>query len=136
MPDLQQQLADLRKDFEELKEQVRQDDIVQNYHKHLGYDGSDKLPQFVFPGYVKSDGTSAAPYFLPSGWTCTKTGTGAYTITHNLGTLSYNVVLSVGGATVGLPVIYTIALTNFTLSTFSSGAALQNQDFTFIVTLV
>lgn len=44
-----------------------------------------------FGGRLNADGTAVS---LPSGWTPTKTGTGQYTITHNLGHTDYVVMLA------------------------------------------
>lgn len=44
------------------------------------------IPTSIYAGYVNSDGTAGN---LPTGWTSSKTGTGQYTITHNLNTAKY-----------------------------------------------
>lgn len=41
----------------------------------------------VYGGVVLSGGTAGTPF--PTGWTVAHTGTGDYTITHNLGTTNY-----------------------------------------------
>ena len=42
-----------------------------------------------YAGYVNSDGTAG---HLPSGWSSSTTGTGQYTVTHNLGTANYSAI--------------------------------------------
>lgn len=44
----------------------------------------------IYGGVVLSGGTAGTPF--PSGWSVAHTGTGDYTITHNLGTLNYTFV--------------------------------------------
>jgi hypothetical protein len=43
----------------------------------------------IYSGRVAAAGTAIK---LPSGWSSTKTATGKYTITHNLGTTNYTIV--------------------------------------------
>lgn len=85
-----------------------------------------------YPGYVNAAGTAGTPF--PAGWSVTSTGTGAYTVTHNLGTTNYTVVLTAAGATFHVCAIYSINSNNFTCSLSTIvGASLQNGDFTFIL---
>lgn len=44
-----------------------------------------------YAGFVNADGTAGN---LPSAWTSSKTGTGQYIVTHNLGTTNYSAVAS------------------------------------------
>lgn len=59
------------------------------------YDSLGKIWHYAqqgpFAGVVAANGTAVS---LPSGWTSAKTNTGRYTVTHNLGTTSYAVVIS------------------------------------------
>lgn len=67
-----------------------------NFHKHTGADLSSKIDipaaQQVYGGFVNSGGTTGTPF--PSGWTVATPGAGRYTITHNLATTNYSVVVS------------------------------------------
>ena len=59
----------------------------------------------VYAGRVADDGSAVN---LPSGWTSAKTGTGQYTVTHNLGTTAYGVAglsTSANQATINLSAI-------------------------------
>lgn len=84
----------------------------------------------TFGGYVNGDGTAAS---LPVGWSSAKTGTGAYTVTHNLGTTNYTVVAVAAGAVFGVCSLYAINADDFDISIESLAASLQDTDFTFIV---
>jgi hypothetical protein len=84
----------------------------------------------VYGGYVYAAGTAL---LLPAGWTSAKTSTGAYTVTHNLGTTRYSIVATAAGATFGACSVYAINANDFHLSIVSMGASLQDTDFTFIL---
>lgn len=53
-------------------------------------------PGGAFGGTVNANGTAGTPF--PSGWSVAHTGTGAYTVTHNLGTTNYVVVITLNGS--------------------------------------
>src|ERR1035437_1011812 len=53
----------------------------------------DSKPSGAYAGYVNSDGSAG---HLPTGWSSSHLGTGAYEITHNLGTANYAIVLTSG----------------------------------------
>lgn len=120
---------------EKLKKDLESLTSLFNQHQHRGshVDQSLVLERTPYPGYVKSDGTTAAPYFLPAGWSVARAPTGAYTVTHNLNTTQYAVVCQPAGAVVGIASIYAVNANDFHVSLFSSGASSQDQDFTFIV---
>jgi hypothetical protein len=84
----------------------------------------------TYGGYVYAAGTALS---LPVSWTSAKTGTGAYTVTHNLGSASYTVVITAAGSQLGIASIYTINANTFTLSMFNTSAVLTDCDFTFIL---
>jgi len=67
-------------------------------HRHNGIDTvqieyQDILnrPGELYGGKVNDNGDAI---YLPAGWTSTRTGTGEYTVTHNLGTTAYAVLLT------------------------------------------
>lgn len=55
----------------------------------------DGLFKPFYAGYVNSNGTAGS---LPTGWTSTQTGTGQYTITHNLASANYSAPVNAFGA--------------------------------------
>lgn len=66
-------------------------------HKHNNIDSpATYSPVLTYIGFVPSDGNvnGGLEYILPKGWTLLYNGTGSYTITHNLGTMLYSVVVS------------------------------------------
>lgn len=84
----------------------------------------------AYGGYVAGNGTATS---LPAGWSSAKTGTGAYTVTHNLGSANYIVVATAAGAVFGVCSIYALNADDFDLSIVSMAAAAQDTDFTFIL---
>ena len=84
----------------------------------------------TFGGNVVS---GAAGTLFPSGWTVTHTSTGVYTITHNLNTTAYAVVITL--VTPGLIAAVTSRAANsFQVSTENLTPAAANGDFDFILT--
>ena len=84
----------------------------------------------TYAGYVNDDGTAGS---LPAGWSSTKTGTGAYTVTHNLGSTNYIVVATSAGGAFGVCSIYALNADDFDLSIVRLAASAQDTDFTFIL---
>lgn len=58
--------------------------IVKTTENGLEFGSSGSV---VYAGYINSGGTAGS---LPVGWSSSKTGTGQYTLTHNLGTANYS----------------------------------------------
>lgn len=50
------------------------------------------VDQKIYAGYVNADGSAGKPF--PSGWTVVNSSTAAYTITHNLGTTNYSILVT------------------------------------------
>lgn len=84
-----------------------------------------------FGGNVASGGTATS---LPSGWTSAKTGTGAYTVTHNLGSTDYGVSITSSGGQFGVFAVYAINSNSFDCSTVSLAASLADCAFSFVLT--
>lgn len=126
-PVTQSQILDITKDVSDLQYQMA-------HHRHIGSDKTQKVSSGAtvdsYGGTVASTGSAL---FLPTGWSSTKTGTGAYTVTHNLNNTNYAVVLTASGGVLSIGVVYTINSNNFTLSFFSSGASLQDTKFCFVL---
>lgn len=122
---------------EELKDYI--DQQIQ-LHEHNGLQatrinasdlfGSTSSSSTTYAGYVAAAGTAVN---LPSGWTSTKTGTGAYTVTHNLGTTGYALVATSAGGAFGVCAVYAINANDFHLSIVSTAASFQDTDFTFVL---
>jgi len=85
----------------------------------------------VHRGRVSSAGVSIE---LPSGWTCTKNATGTYTVTHNLGTTDYTVVVSPEySATVGFAGIYSKAANAFACYVANASGTPIDRNWHFIL---
>ena len=87
-------------------------------------------PVVPYAGVVNSDGTAGTPF--PSGWSSTKNAGGDYTITHNLGTTSYSVVITAisGG---DLCKAATISSNTFRVFTFANGGTYTDTKFNFLL---
>lgn len=86
---------ELQKQIDDLKTEMRE-----HYHEGLSsrqiwYKNIWGLPTAGYGGHVASGGTAT---HLPSGWTSAKTGTGQYTVTHNLGSANYSAIAMSYGA--------------------------------------
>jgi len=101
------------------------------YNATAGTWNSLSFGSSAYGGYVNANGTAGTP--MPSGWTTAKTGTGAYTITHNLNTTSYVVVATAAGASFHVGAIYAINANTFDISWVTMAASLQDAAFTFIL---
>jgi hypothetical protein len=85
----------------------------------------------VYKGYVSSTGTGTG---LPSGWTVSRTSTGLYEITHNLGLAAFTdmqVVASVNDSVSRFAVVDT-GTAIFRVRTFDAAGASSDEDFHFI----
>jgi hypothetical protein len=78
-------------------------------------------------GRVDSAGVAVS---LPAGWTSARNGTGDYTITHNLGSAAYIVLLQSDGAA-SVPVIHTRGSNSLRTTFFSLAASLTDTSFDF-----
>ncbi len=114
-----------------------------NQHTHNGIDSpllakqSSSTP--IYGGFVNSDGTAGTPF--PSGWTSVL-GTGGsahrYTVTHNLGTANWVVVITpiaTGTYQTYFSQIFAYDTNSFTVVFFDNGNndALVNTAFEFIL---
>lgn len=96
----------------------------------------NQIPLGQFSGRVASAGTALR---LPRGWTCSKTGTGVYVITHNLGLAAntYSVIATPSGSP-GTGYCSGMALSGNTFEIYfanTSGSA-ANMDFNFNMQIV
>lgn len=113
------------------------------YHTHDGTDAPFAwAPYQSYIGFVPSDGdiNSILGSFLPQGWNLSTSGTGVYTIVHNLGTNLYAFVADASQSTNEkvAPVVAPDAVGNqLTISWFrcTDGTG-QNTSFTFILTSI
>jgi len=73
---------------------------------------------------------------LPTGWTCSKLGTGQYRVTHNLGTTSYTAVGIVRNTSVaGTVTCYTYTSTYIDIYTYTAAGGGADYAFHFILQL-
>ncbi len=99
-------------------------------HRHKGFDKSKTLTPKCYSGFVNADGTAGS---LPMGWSSTKTGTGAYTVTHNLNLSDYAVVMTGGGSQIGIFATATRGANSFTCVTDNNLVAATDCAFNFIL---
>jgi hypothetical protein len=98
-------LEELTKELEDLKSQINKPKPIEATMKHnhsggdyvkINYSNLSGLPTIptMFSGSVAANGTALD---LPTGWTSAHNSDGDYTVTHNLGYATYNVVLTTSG---------------------------------------
>ena len=86
----------------------------------------------IFSGSVASNGTATS---LPTGWTSTKDSTGVYTVTHNLGSASYAVVVTAVGPNNITNLNGAVAANTFGVAIQDSATqTLNDKAFNFILT--
>lgn len=95
--------------------------------------GSFTGGQTIYAGYI--DGSDGSTIILPAGWSATRDGTGAYTVTHNLalGENGYVVVASMRDITAGYAVVEDISTNDFEIEVYDDAGAANDEDFTFIM---
>ncbi len=84
----------------------------------------------IYHGRVNSAGTAIR---LPSGWTSARTVTGAYTVTHNLGTTSYTPMISVTDVSGVIAVVAATSTTIQVLTSLRSTGADTDAPFAFSI---
>ncbi len=92
-----------------------------------------QLDAKVYGGRITNAGTAAVAYG-PSGWTVARDGAGLTTVTHNLGTTNYAVVLTPGPNVVNVAASVSAALgaNSFQARTWiSSGSTAADYDYSF-----
>ncbi len=96
------------------------------YHVHNGKDSPFiYLPTMQYSGYIQGDGTLSRTRPYPSGWSGSRTGNGAYLITHSINSTFYTVdasmVATSGNPRPMIPVISSQGATSFALVWFAPG---------------
>lgn len=90
-----------------------------------------QLDAKAYGGVVNSTGGAI---YLPSGWSSAKTGTGQYTITHNLGTTNYGVVPTIVGNTGAYSSITSNGANTFIVGTNTTSTQVAADNaFSFVV---
>lgn len=84
----------------------------------------------IYHGRVNSAGTAIR---LPSGWTSSRTATGAYTVTHNLGTTAYTPMISVTDVSGVIAVVAATSTTIQVLTSLRSTGADTDAPFAFSI---
>lgn len=96
--------------------------------------GTAEFPQPYIAGYgYVTSGGAMGSFFLSSFWSVSKTGTGAYTITHNIGDLTYFVSLTPTIATATIMTVDTVGTNTVTIKSFDAAGAAQDTAFSFII---
>lgn len=85
----------------------------------------------VYPGAVLSGGTAGTPF--PSGWSVSHTGTGDYTITHNLGTTNYSFAGTLFASTGAIITLNTQNSNDMEILVKTTAGASVDRTFSFIV---
>lgn len=132
---------DDQKEVERIAKQV----LNKSFSKRIGDTPTDAL-QLVNKAYVDNNSgvhagsvrSNVATSFFPSGWSVSKTGTGRYLITHNLGTTNYSVAYTlIGSFLVTIANITTKSANSFVIEFYNQTAATTwtntDTDFDFIV---
>lgn len=103
-------------------------------HSHTGIDSPYVFqPVLTYVGRINADATVA---LLPTSWTVVNSGTGIYTITHNLNTILYSVTANcLFTGTRNVLQITNLSTDSFTVNTFFyNPTTLENSGFAFILT--
>lgn len=94
-------------------------------------------PTITGIGSVLSTGAKdTTRYFFSQNWVTAKTGTGAYTITHNIGDNKYNVILTVVATASFTAQISQLNNNDFRVLTFNAAGAAADCAFTFVVYMI
>lgn len=108
---------------------------VQNQGRHIHNDLDSPYvfqPILTYIGFVGYDGSVI---LLPTGWSITHVGAGEYTITHNLNTQLYAVVVTAQQSTNAVvTAIVEERINDFDVSMINHVPALEDSSFTFILT--
>lgn len=89
----------------------------------------DNLSATIYSGFVNLNGTAGS---LPTGWTSSTTGTGQYTVTHNLNSALYTCV-AISSATVCFAVLNAINVNDVQLKFLNDTGSLTDCKFYFIL---
>lgn len=125
MEELLQQVAQMRQQLADFVTHFQQ-------HTHIGSDLTQKLPiTSTFGGLVKSNVSGNT---LPRGWSVAVSGGNVYTLTHNLNTTNYGIVV--------MPYSFTLnanpgthGLTTFTIEFDNSSGTAFAVDWEFVLTV-
>lgn len=82
-------------------------------------------------GSVTSGGSSSSPF--PSGWSVSNIATGRYTVTHNFGTTSYAVNITVVSSIAKVWAVESKGTNSFTVRIANTSFTLENNAFDFLV---
>lgn len=103
------------------------------------YGRTVEFPQPVMAGIgsVTSAGAKdTSRFFFSQLWEPSKTATGAYTITHNIGDNKYNVILTVIATASFTAQISSLNNNDFQVRTFNAAGAATDCAFTFVVYMI
>lgn len=103
--------------------------------RRISYTDLINRPTFSTPLYTGEVISNAAGANFPTGWSVNHTGTGAYTITHNLNTTAYTVQLTLGNGYGDTIAWGTKGSTSFQVLVWNPGGpAFADHDFSLMVT--
>lgn len=111
-------------------------DIIPATHNTRSLGENNDSWKFLFlnsVGYVNSGGSSGSPF--PTGWSCSRTSAGVYSITHNIGSSSGYVAVATALASSGATSakIGSRSSNSFTVRIFDDTGTLVDADFMFVV---
>lgn len=128
-------MEDLQTQLDELKKKVNDNYILFINHQHQDFDKSPKLNSKRYIGYVTSGGAKGTPF--PDNWLLSKTSTGVYQISHNLGFTNYVVLAIPFSATPAADLTWAVlsgrSAKSCTITFVSSTGTLINSDFNFVL---
>ncbi len=128
--DIKQAVRDVLK--EELGSYLSTDNQI-TLSKTIRLLGNNKLIANFYCGSVDNTGAASTPF--PSGWTVSKTGTGEFTIVHNLNRTDYAVVAIASSATVVHCTVNTKTSTSFKVQCANTSHSASDQQIDFILML-
>ncbi len=115
--------------------------VSQEFNNANNYDFNRTVefpqPSYVGLGFVTSAGAAdSAKFFLSQLWTVSKTGTGVYSVVHNMSTIKY-IVLPVAFATTAVIIqVSAYNANDFEIKTFDAAGAAVDSAFTFAVLMI
>jgi len=94
-------------------------------------------PSIAGIGVVTAAGAvDTSRFFFSQKWSPTKTGTGAYTVTHNIGDAKYNVLISPIATTAFTANISSFNANDFQVKTWNAAGVAADCSFTFTVWII
>ncbi len=119
---------------DEIELRIRNLETLAHNHRHTGLDNTKTLggaSGTTYGGTVT--GAGAAGSTFPTGWSVAHNGTGDYTVTHNLGTTAYVVVVSNFAGSAAYMILQSFDANSFRLLTYNVTPSVNDTPFSFIL---